>query len=88
MNRAIFKYPLDVTDEQTVNLPFGAKVVHVGMQNDKMYLWAEVDPKSKDDTPVTFRIFGTGHPMPEANIQHVGTVFDGPFVWHVYQSLV
>jgi hypothetical protein len=32
-----------------------------------------------------FRIYGTGHTMPEACGKYIGTVQQGAFVWHVFE---
>ena len=34
-----------------------------------------------------FEVYGTGQPIP-LHTEHVGTFFDGPFVWHVYEIKV
>lgn len=81
--RKVWKY--EVTLSPTL-MPFGAKIVHVGMQGHDPYLWAEVDP----DAPTEDRHFvvvGTGQDIPESSV-HVGTVLDRPFVWHVYELVV
>lgn len=34
---------------------------------------------------VTYEIFGTGHHVPVGAL-HIGSVIDGAFVWHLYQT--
>jgi hypothetical protein len=39
--------------------------------------------------PWSFRIFGTGHGIKKSELtthQYVDSIFDGPFVWHLYQE--
>lgn len=60
------------------------KIVHAGMQNGILCIWAEVRP----DVPAPVRkdliIYGTGHPItPEE--EHLFTIPDGLFVWHLYR---
>ena len=42
MSRVIWKYPLEVTDEQTLMLPRSARALSVAAQNDTLTLWALV----------------------------------------------
>jgi hypothetical protein len=85
----IYKYPLEVTDRQEVHLPEGAMILHVGVQNGVVCLWALVDPDAWNEHR-TFWIVGTGNPMPptfgEIGWIHHGTVQQGLFVWHVWEE--
>ena len=80
----IWKFEFPVNDVAWVRMPEGAKVLCVGTQQpNHICLWALVDP----DTVVTERKFlvrGTGHELVAAGENYLGTVFDGPFVWHVF----
>lgn len=84
----VWKYQhdlLDGGDFATFEMPEGAEVRHVGMQDGLVTLWAEVDAAAWS-TPRTFVIGGTGHQIPEG-ARYVGTVHDGPFVWHIFEVL-
>lgn len=91
MAKTIWKFPIVITDLQTVPLPDGAKVLTVAEQRGDLCLWAEVNP----DAPKvkrTFEVFGTGHPMhTDMGVErgYVGTAQTegGSFVWHVYERL-
>lgn len=50
--RAIFKYPLEITDVQTINLPYGFVPLTVQMQGKQLTLWAEVDSDARQ-VPIT-----------------------------------
>ena len=58
----VYKFPLEISDEQKVSMPEDAKVLTVQVQKGKPCLWAECNP---DGEPVlrTFLIRGTGHPI-------------------------
>lgn len=80
----IYKYVLDVEDEQQLPMPKGATILHVASVSDQVTLWALVDP----DAPVVnrkFVIHGTGHDVTEPD-QYVGTAItmNGRLVWHVF----
>lgn len=85
----IFKYPLEITDEQIIELPIEAKVLSVGEQNGGLFLWAIIDTEKTQTRKYKFLIVGTGNEMPEAadNELHrfIGTVQIKPYVWHVFE---
>jgi len=64
----VHKYPLRcVDDTETVEMPSQARVLHVQVIEDTVFLWALVDT----ELPVAtrkFRIAGTGHPIDEPEL--------------------
>jgi len=81
--RTIFKYPVAHGDPYT-EMPVGAKIVKVGIQNDRTTVWAEVYPKNNTEKR-NFKVYGTGHEIPEESV-YVGTFFHEIFVWHLYEE--
>lgn len=81
--KVIYKY--DLTPK--VLLPKGASVLKAGMQSGGLYIWALVDPNEKTHIERTFEVIGTGHPFEHEYLKHrfVDTIFDGPFVWHIWE---
>lgn len=85
--KTIWKYELGITGVQGVGMPAGAQILMAQMQNDRLCVWALVDPKATP-TQRTFYIYGTGHQI-EPDLYsaiYVATVQQGAFVWHVFQS--
>lgn len=85
--KTIFKYGLEFTDSQTLLLPEGAKILSVGNQMEKLCLWALLDP-AQSPKARTFRIYGTGHPVPQDGTGYfLGTVQfgGGTLVMHVFE---
>lgn len=83
---SIFKYQLETTDEQIVEMPLGAEVLTVQVQNEIPCIWAKVNP---NHTPIRyrFRIFGTGHTIEEDFTgKYIGTyqLFNGSGVFHIF----
>lgn len=71
----------------TLKLPYGARILHAGMQFRDICVWYVCDPASSL-TDRTFIVYGTGHEMKEDEYyRHVNTIQDGPFVWHVFEVL-
>ena len=80
------------TDMTSIRMPRDAKILTVGMQKDRIVLWAEVN--TEEPTVLRrFFVYGTGWPidmiiaeLKTKKHDYVGTVFDGAFVWHVYDG--
>ena len=84
----IFKYQLDIVDEQTLNLPYTAKILSVIEQHNKVVLYAAVDDEHEPHQRL-IRIVGTGHPFPDIEqCVYLGTVstHDGHLIWHVFEE--
>jgi hypothetical protein len=86
----IYKYPLEITDAQAVQMPLGAKILSVHAQAvDRICLWAIVNESSTDRERREIEIFGTGHNMPSGERVFIGTVltYRDMYVWHVFERL-
>jgi len=83
--KKIYKYPL--TDIQSVVLPKGAQVLKVGMQGDQMMIWAMVDENPAEFIERKFEVLGTGDSFDydKKNYRYIDSIFDRPFVWHVFE---
>jgi hypothetical protein len=90
----IFKYPLQIKDAHSYQLPLNAKILSVGLDpTNCLCLWALVDPSphAPRENRAVF-IIGTGNPIPEeveerldrGDAKFLGTVRDGQFMWHVF----
>jgi hypothetical protein len=87
--KTIYKYHLNITDTQIVEVPGKINPLTVQFQNGELTVWAEVDP----DAPtrgLKFFVRGTGHKLPEEKCKYIGTVQEmgGHLIWHVYHATV
>lgn len=83
----VWKFVLRRAELQDVEMPVGAKVLHVAMQGHDITLWAWVDPDAKVESR-RFAITGSGAPAPTPDqARYHGTVIDGAFVWHVFERV-
>ena len=84
--KTIWKYPLEVTDEQQILMPTSAQVLSVQLQQGSPCLWALVDPV-EPLTLHTFMIHGTGHPCECGASEYIGTFQqrNGLLVFHVFE---
>jgi hypothetical protein len=96
MLRRVWKFPLALRVEQTVELPPGARIVHVGEQGNRPTLWAEfIGPVelAQQAQPHRFYLLATGQELeygPDGpHVEYRGTVMlnDGALVFHVYQEV-
>jgi hypothetical protein len=95
MKRKVLKYTLPVDDQwHKINMPLSRKdVLFVGCQFESgtVEFWVEVH-ENEVDSPErharTFRIYGTGFPIPEG-VVHRGTTFGSAkrHVWHLYEDM-
>lgn len=81
----IHKYPIEPLDTFNLYLHKGADILCVQAQHGQPHIWATVDPDAKLMV-VKFRVFGTGHTLPDYPLKYVGTWQEhmGELVWHLY----
>lgn len=82
--KTIYKYTLDSQDF-TLNLPKGAEILTIKLQNNIPTLWALVNPMTVTEER-HICIVGTGWQV-EDNMKYITTYMDGYFVWHVFELI-
>jgi len=85
----IYKYKLDITDNQILRIPQGGEILSCQMQQDDMNLWVKIDD-SAIEVDRHIKIIGTGHPIDERyrkQLVFIDTVqmSGGSLVWHVFE---
>ncbi len=82
----IWKWTLKMVDNQVVNMPIGAKVLTVQMQNGEPQVWALCDEANPTE-PRQIAIYGTGNPLPLEPGEYIATfqMHDGALVWHAFE---
>jgi len=83
--KTIYKYPVSFGEGVTHCIPNPGQIIAVGEQGGTVCVWILVDTKEAV-RPVTFRIIGTGWELPDGIGRPIGTVFIGPYVWHVFST--
>lgn len=84
--KTIWKFELEIVDDQSIKLPRDSKILAVQTQNDNPCIWVLVNPDN-DKEKVHIRIIGTGHPIEDNfNGKHIGTfqVLNGSGIFHVF----
>ncbi len=84
----IWKYPLQVTDKQTITMPKGSRILSCQTQGDGPVMWALCSEKNVLEEPEerTFIMFGTGEPMMKVPGDYIGTVQVRELVWHFFEA--
>ncbi len=85
----IWKWPIEVTDTQVIDVPNGARFLDVQMQGEHCCVWALCDqhaPRSERH----IAIYGTGNPMPDAPGEYIATfqMAGGALVFHAFEIAV
>ena len=83
--KTIYKYVLSLVENPALDMPRGARVLDVQIQNNEICLWAIVESTEKLETRKFF-IAGTGNPVPQGAGDYIGTVQQDRFVWHVFEE--
>jgi len=87
MATVMYKYVLNPYTSK-IQMPKNAEILHVVSQQDKICLWAEIDPSAEPEYRF-FEVFGTGRDIPAGNRKYFGTVkmSDDQLIFHVYEKL-
>lgn len=86
--KTIYRYTLELTDKQEVQMPALSNILCVQMQGGKAHIWAQVDSNATKESRL-IGIFGTGNPIPSNPMRYIGTIqieLHG-LVFHVYEIL-
>lgn len=88
LSKEIWKFPINTTDIQSVNMPTGSQILCVQLQNGTPCLWAMVSPHMEPSERI-IRVYGTGHPINE-NVKYIGSyqMNGGMLVFHVFEELL
>ena len=79
----IYKYTLELQQEQTLSLPADAEILTIQIQSGVICAWVRLDTLKPERTR-TLVICGTGDNPPE-NGRYVATVQTPPMVWHFFE---
>jgi len=89
MNKTIWKFELETTDNQTIEMPVNAEILTVQTQNEIPCIWALVDPTETKEKRF-IEVFGTGHDIHYdmgVSRNYLGTyqLHGGSLVFHVFE---
>ena len=83
--KRIYKYSVEVRDEQDIYLPVGAEILSVAEQYNRIVLYAIVDSEA-ETKPHHISVRGTGHELNDKEGRFIGTVklYNGDLMFHVF----
>lgn len=87
MKKVIYKYPLQIEDNQVFEVPKGAIILCVQIQREEPVLYALVDPSAETEER-EFQVTGTGHELiDDVSRVYLGTIQlrGGDLVFHVFE---
>ena len=86
----IWKYPVAITDLQTIKMPHDSLILSVQVQGESAVLWAVINPDAKL-VERHFRLVGTGHTIycEIDTLVYVGTfqIYNGALVFHLFEQI-
>ncbi len=87
--KTVWKFPIEATEIQSVQMPRGAQILYVGVQGEGLRMKASVWALCDTDQPKAERrlaVTGTGHDAAHCEGPHVGTFMlgNGALVFHVF----
>jgi len=85
--KKIYKYRLEgILDIQIIRMPESAHILTVQIQNNKITLWATVNPDNLM-TDRKFVVVGTGGEFNDDDASYIGTVQAMGLVWHIFEDI-
>jgi hypothetical protein len=86
--KAIYKYSLSSHTAQDIEMPVGARILTVQVQNDVPVIWAVVDPSTKYIDILTFLTLATGELVDDIDGKYIGTYqLSNGLVFHIFQRI-
>ena len=91
--KTIYKYQLETTHRQGIELPEGFEILTVQTQNNIPCLWILHDREYKKTDFAEIEVFGTGHDVyhieDKTERKYIGTyqLLNGQFIGHVFQRI-
>jgi hypothetical protein len=89
-NKTIWKYTLNQPDVNKIEMPKGAEILSVQLQDGKICLWALLDPEAEKEIR-SFGLIGTGNFIKQEESQYIATLqFEKIFahfnqVYHLFE---
>lgn len=85
--RTIWKYELEVTRRQDIEMPKGSVILSLHVQGGIPCIWVECDPDAEKELR-SFEIKGTGHAIEQGvNRRYIGSfqLRGGNYVGHLFE---
>ena len=88
MTKTIWKYPVTIGGDTKLLMQEGAEFIHAGLDpTGEPCVWALLDPNKQADVPRNLLVIGTGRAFDQPNAKFIGSINQGPFMWHVFEEV-
>lgn len=86
-NQVVWKYPLQIENEQYIALPADCKILRVGVQDNKPVIWVLTHPADLIES-VKIYIFATGQIINVEVGEYLGSyeIYGGLEIYHVFKG--
>lgn len=89
--KTIYKYNLEITDRQLIEMPINSEILSAKNQGDNLFIWVLVDNETDLKESCEIEIFGTGNPIYENEHtcrQFIETcIMPNGLVWHLFKRI-
>lgn len=82
--QSVYKYIVPLNGLTQIEVQGFLRWAACSMQNNQPTVWAVCDLRRSEWHKITLSVHGTGKTV-MTDSQFVGTVFDDPFVWHIFE---
>ena len=89
MKKKIYKYKLQITENQEIEVPIGYQILSLDVQDNMPYIWILIDPLQEEKMKLKFSFYTTGQDIDCSNmkyIDYIGTVHlcNSSLVYHCF----
>lgn len=86
----VWKYSIHMNrgraiSKATIMLPKNGRILKVGMQGDRVCFWVMFNHPEREVEARCFYVIGTNQIVPDG-LNYLDTVFDGDYVWHIFEE--
>lgn len=85
---SIWKFVLEATESQEVEMPVGSEIISAESQGDSVVIYALVKPKEEGKEVYKFLVYGTGHDIrlniTEYRFLDTVKMYSGSLMFHVF----
>jgi len=87
MEKRIWKFTFEPTDNIEIEMPKNAEILTVQTQCEQSCIWALVNPKEEKEIR-KFRLVGTGHIINDNLGKYIGTfqIMNGQLIFHLFEK--
>ena len=89
--RRIYKYEIEIIDEQILTLPKDSKILSIINQHEKVYIYVDVDSYTQQTEDYYVQLYGTGyHIRHDDSYIFLGTISlkEGDFILHAFYKKI